>query len=240
MKKLLFLPLVLISCFCFAQDAKEIIGKPVKIGNLLVAENDFPNRMIWDDAKNACIKLGNEWRLPNKFELTTLYENRDKIGGFAGQNYWSSSEYYDLGALYWDFISGQEKNTYRDGEYYVRAVMGKEQTSPATDPASIIGTPVRIANFIVAQNDFPETRNWTDAISTCIKLGKGWRLPTKLELNILVQNKDKISLKDTYYWSSTEYNKNKAFYQTFQTFANGLQDYRTKETRLHFRAVKSL
>ena len=45
MKKLLFLPLLLITCLCFAQDAKEIIGEPIKIGNLLVAEYDFPNEM---------------------------------------------------------------------------------------------------------------------------------------------------------------------------------------------------
>ena len=32
---------MLISIFCFAQDAKEIIGKPVTIGNLVVAQNDF-------------------------------------------------------------------------------------------------------------------------------------------------------------------------------------------------------
>jgi hypothetical protein len=46
MKKLLFLPLVLISCLCFVQDAKEIIGKPFKIGNSLVAQNDFPIGMM--------------------------------------------------------------------------------------------------------------------------------------------------------------------------------------------------
>ena len=44
MKNFLFL-LLFISSISFAQDAKEIIGKPVKIGNLLVAENDFPEAM---------------------------------------------------------------------------------------------------------------------------------------------------------------------------------------------------
>jgi hypothetical protein len=241
MKKVLFIPLLFICYLSLAQavDAPSIIGKPVILGNLQVAQNDFPFRMTWDDAKAACNKLGNEWRLPNKFELTTLYENRDKIGGFAGQNYWSSSEYYDLGAFYWDFISGLELNTGRSSEFFVRAVMGKEQTSPATDPASIIGTPFRVANLIVAQNDFPDRATWNDAILACSKLGKGWRLPTKIELNNLIQNKDKIKMKDSYYWSSTEYNKKQAFYQTFQSYVNGLQDYRTKETKFHFRAVKS-
>ena len=69
MKKLLFLPLVLITCLCFAQDAKEIIGEPIKIGNLLVAEYDFPNEMNWEDAKKACRTLGKGWRLPSKTEL---------------------------------------------------------------------------------------------------------------------------------------------------------------------------
>jgi hypothetical protein len=92
MKKLLLLPLLVITCFCFAQDAKEIIGKPIKIGNLLVAQNDCPQTMNWDDAKEACRVLGKEWRLPSKTELNFLYKNKDKIGGFSDDFYWSSTE----------------------------------------------------------------------------------------------------------------------------------------------------
>ena len=92
MKKLFFLPLLLISCLCFAQDAKEIIGKPIKIENLLVAENDFPDGMNWDDAKEACRTLGKGWRLPSKTELNILYKNKKKIGGFSDDSYWSSTE----------------------------------------------------------------------------------------------------------------------------------------------------
>jgi hypothetical protein len=92
MKKLLFLPLVLITCFCFAQDAEEIFGKPVKIGNLFVAQNDFPEQMGWDDAKKACKTLGKGWRLPTKTELNILYNNKDRIGGFSENHYWSSTE----------------------------------------------------------------------------------------------------------------------------------------------------
>ena len=47
--------MLLISCFSFAQDAKEIIGKPIKIGNLFVAENDFPETMNWEDAKKRVV-----------------------------------------------------------------------------------------------------------------------------------------------------------------------------------------
>ena len=49
---------------------------------------------------------------------------------------------------------------------------------------------------------------WEDAKKACAALGDGWRLPTKDELNILYENKDKIGglihqLRSPY-WSSTE------------------------------------
>jgi len=130
MKKLSFLPLVLIASFCFAQDAKEIIGKPFKIGNLLVAENDFPEAMNWDDAKEACRALGKSWRLPSKTELNILYKNRKKIGGFSDYFYWSSTE--PIRGIVWQqyfYNGGQSLEDIRYGlasdsppTLYVRAV----------------------------------------------------------------------------------------------------------------------
>jgi hypothetical protein len=98
MKKLLLIPVLLVSIFCFAQDAKKIIGKPIKIDNLLVAQKDFPDEMEWDEAKKSCQALGSGWRLPTKTELRILYKNRYKIGGFRNTFYWSSSETYTPGA----------------------------------------------------------------------------------------------------------------------------------------------
>ena len=130
MKKLLLLPLVLISCFCLAQDAKKIIGKPIKIGNLLVAQNDFPIMMRWSDAKSACADLGDGWRLPTKYELNILYENKDKIGGFknmfggfARAFYWSSTEFDSNYAWNQDFNFGYQFGYYsRNDEFNVRAI----------------------------------------------------------------------------------------------------------------------
>ncbi len=122
MKKLLLLPLLLITCFCLAQDAKEIIGKPFKIGNLLVAQNDFPKIMNWDDANAACAKLGNGWRLPTKSELPTLYKNRETIGSFVGYSYWSSTEGNDVMAWKLEFSNGFLGGRYKSIRYSVRAV----------------------------------------------------------------------------------------------------------------------
>ena len=128
MKKLMFLPLVLIACLCLAQDAKKIIGKPIKIGNLLVAQNDFPVEMKWNDAKNACLALGKGWRLPTKNELNILYMKKLKIGGFVSNYYWCSTEVsYDIvepvmTAWGKDFNSGRWDSSFKHDEYLVRAV----------------------------------------------------------------------------------------------------------------------
>lgn len=131
MKKLFFLSLVFITCFSFAQDAKEIIGKPVKIGNLLVAQNNFPEFMNWNDAKKACAKLGAGWRLPTKDELNLLYQNKDQIGRLGYWRFWSSTESptetNGILAFEQDFsegskYSGHQYHDDKSQKYSVRAV----------------------------------------------------------------------------------------------------------------------
>jgi hypothetical protein len=81
----------MIASFCFAQDAEEIIGMPIKIGNILVAENDISEDLNLEDAKKACQALGKGWRLPTYAEMNIIFKNRDKIGGFEENMYWTSS-----------------------------------------------------------------------------------------------------------------------------------------------------
>ena len=59
--------------------------------------------------------------------------------------------------------------------------------------ASVIGKPIRLQNFEVAQYDFEEKMTWEKAKAKCYRLGKGWRLPTTNELNVMYKNKDKIA-----------------------------------------------
>jgi hypothetical protein len=128
MKFFLLLPVLLVTIFCFAQDAKKIIGKPIKIDNLLVAQKDFPDEMEWDEAKKSCQALGSGWRLPTKTELRILYKNRYKIGGFRNTFYWSSSETYTPGSSFsrdaWYIVidNGQYLNGTKDNLNHARAV----------------------------------------------------------------------------------------------------------------------
>ena len=100
-----------------------IIGKSIKIGKLQIASNDFPEKLDWNDAKKACIMLGNGWRLPTEKEIEIL---KDKIRDFDGFH-WSSSE--KESTIRWsNFVSlygteGAKKyNKDYNGLYIVRAV----------------------------------------------------------------------------------------------------------------------
>ena len=105
-------------------DYKNIIGKPIKIGNIEIAQYDFPEQMNWKDANKACAELGDGWRLPTKDELNTLYQNKNEIGNFSeDKQYWSStlSWYSDYMWLQY-FDDGSQKFTSKNVMYYVRAV----------------------------------------------------------------------------------------------------------------------
>ena len=106
-------------------DYKNIIGKPIKIGNLEIAQYDFPRgRMNWEDAKKSCEALGDGWRLPTYKELNILYQNKVAIGGFESTNYWSSEEYDGTKTEVWtkSFVNGQEPNHFKKYKNSVRAV----------------------------------------------------------------------------------------------------------------------
>ena len=79
--------------------------------------------------------------------------------------------------------------------------------------------------------------NQYDAQEVCAKLGKGWRLPTKDELNVMYQNKDYIGGFAYYlYWSSTETSDYDARRQNFD---NGVQSYDNKNYLCNVRAVRA-
>jgi hypothetical protein len=71
---------------------KNIIGNSKKLGSLEIAEFYFDDEdMSWDEAQNACTKLGEGWRLPTKEELNEMYKHKEEIGGFDDLPFWSSS-----------------------------------------------------------------------------------------------------------------------------------------------------
>jgi uncharacterized protein (TIGR02145 family) len=104
------------------KDSSLIIGKSVVIGNLVVAQYDFPNPMNWYDAKSACASLGKGWRLPTKDELITLNINRKLIEGLKSDvGYWSSTE-VDLNFSWIRVNNSVGNSSEKIQDNYVRAV----------------------------------------------------------------------------------------------------------------------
>jgi hypothetical protein len=78
--------------------------------------------LTWEEAKAYCKSLGDGWRLPNRVELLLMYENREEIGGFKSECYWSSTEYTSNYAWYSNFNFGYSTSTYKSNTCRVRAV----------------------------------------------------------------------------------------------------------------------
>jgi hypothetical protein len=111
--------------------------------------------------------------------------------------------------------------------------------SPLT--LTIIGTPVKIKNLLICQNDFTDMMSFNDAKLACYELGDGYRLPTKEELSIMYKFKGIIGgFKLGYYWSSkedyTKYGNKGAWYQSFTS----LTEIDISVHQCYVRAVKSL
>ena len=124
MKTLLLITYLFICSMVIGQSS-QIIGKSIKIGRLEIAQNDFPDGMMWNQAKKACAGLGKGWRLPTKNEFNLLYKNKDKIGGFAVEsNYWSGTETGDYSAWRFSFYDGlaYDWSGAKSNDFRVRAV----------------------------------------------------------------------------------------------------------------------
>ena len=107
-----------------------------------------------------------------------------------------------------------------------------------TAVSQMIGTTYKLDSIEIAQFDLPDEVTWYNAKRECKELGKGWRLPTKDELDKMYNNKDLIgNFVNTNYWSSTEYNSS---YIWMQVFTHGFIAITLKEGYINARAVKSI
>jgi len=91
---------------------------------LLVAFKD-EGEMNWDEAFEACEKLGDGWRLPTIEELKAMHNqlHRKRKGNFIQDTwYWSSSEYDFSDAWGVDFWDGNDSMDDKSGYGQVHPV----------------------------------------------------------------------------------------------------------------------
>lgn len=102
----------------------------VVIGDIAIQTEDLSSGTTFNIAENLC-SISNvggytDWRLPTIAELTMMYENRDKIGGFYKDSYWSSTSDTSWGhsnyKYIFNFYTGGSYTEPQGNKYRVRAV----------------------------------------------------------------------------------------------------------------------
>jgi len=112
----------------------------------------------------------------------------------------------------------------------------KEEMKSFYDDATSKPTTVKIGTLEVMTKDLGKM-HLDEAKKACAALGDGWRLPTKDELNILYENKEKIGgFSPMYYWSSTGHRSGGAW---FQHLSDGRQYGFNRSINLGVRAVRT-
>ena len=119
-----------------------------------------------------------------------------------------------------------------------------DQIGEMKEGGIIVQTDQNAEHGLVCSLDDLGKANWDDADNLCIKYKEGdfsdWRLPNKDELQLiysLLHKNNNASLKDDYYWNSSEGNSNSNSWA--QNFANGGQFVSNKNHKYYFRAVRN-
>jgi hypothetical protein len=167
--KFIYQALLVVFCYASSYAQNPIVGAPIRVGRLEFAQFDFPKAMTWKDAKLACLSLGQGWRLTSvselmllgqsskKFKLSSFYwcidENKDYDFPEISNGYFSASSL----SMDWNKKSSEvdfwfNKGTDVNKLLNVRAV---RNYSPPYSKSEIIGTPIKLNNFEIAQFDFP-------------------------------------------------------------------------------------
>ena len=91
--------------------------------------------------------------------------------------------------------------------------------------------------FEVKESDELEEMTWYEAMEKFKDDTEGWRLPTKEELNLMYENKEKLNMVRFWYWSSSPIIDG---YAWAQGFGGGFQDWYDRGSDGRVRCVRSV
>jgi hypothetical protein len=154
---------------------------------IIVAVADFPQKIDYKEALNACNSFGDGWRLPTKDESLAIYNQLflKSIGNLKGSQYLISSESFEVFNFFGDKKFDDCIQCHVDGAVSIDWQFNMRAVKYLPDyNSSSKGFKINFADFEceVADGDFSEKMTWKQANDYCKKLGNGWRLPSIEEL----------------------------------------------------------
>lgn len=189
----------------------ELIELNIMGLSVLVMPNDINiQKITWYEAKSACEESTayglNDWRLPDKNEISRMFANRSLIRNIQRYWYWSSSV---------------EK-----GDYYFRQAFDDDKLEPAAakaksfarcvhnngminlvDENGVWGFNLYGVDYQVMPEDLQGNFKWEEAKNACESSTSynysDWYLPAINELEFLYNNKVALLMIGDWYWSST-------------------------------------
>jgi hypothetical protein len=183
-----------------------------KLGNHeLFVSNE---KMSWHDVKDICKKLGKEWFLPSKEGMKLIVErislnnnlvlwtNKEGTSG-SSENYegkqWRNSDYDVAEAL--DLKKRETIDLYKTNTAHF--VIAKGMGNGFDKVKNNIDDTYTVGNLKVSKFEFIDV-TYNQAVNLCNKLGKGWRIPTRSELQMIRGGRNcEKDLSDCFYYSNT-------------------------------------
>lgn len=188
----------------------------------------------YDQAASYCVTLGlagrTDWRLPSRIELTSLIDfDRSRLGNIdsafpnpPGQTLWACTPGpgNPLVARAVNFYDGTSGIAAKTSTFLARCVSGSRASTPPPARYDIgsDGTVTDIKTHLTWQAaPAPTDLSWGDGLEYCQGLGPGWRLPTLLELQTLIDETqvtaavDRATFADNpdeSYWTSSYFDSN--------------------------------
>ena len=83
---------------------------------------NFAAKVCADYSVTAIGENFGDWYLPSKYELAILFMQKDMIGNFTSDYYWSSTEFSSISAWCQDFSTGISSNIIKSFPFGVRAI----------------------------------------------------------------------------------------------------------------------
>lgn len=161
----------------------EALPKVLYAGQTYYINADIGGTMSWASAQSACLNLDdecnygcNDWFVPNRDVILTMFENKDSIGGFFDTEYWTNDVSSDGKRFYYmDFSTGELLYTEdQESRFRVRPVRknsGAETNEPI--PAEGIISNISATSATYYGNILSNGGSDVSDKGVCLKIGQG-------------------------------------------------------------------